>query len=143
MTMRTSIREAGTLDGLGRLLTGLRSFLTFGGVAASDQRLVHAAVDEVLANVLMHAAEASSAGGLLVHVRCAADVVEVEIVDGGAAFDPVTAPAEAPHELALGGVGIRLARHWIDEMRYERRGGHNHVTLVRRLRAPATGAAGG
>lgn len=139
MTMRTALHEAATLDGLGRLLTGLRSFLTLGGVSATDQRLVHAAVDELLANVILHAGEAAATGGLLAHVRCTPEDVEVELVDGGIAFDPVSAPAEAPHALALGGVGIRLARHWIDEMRYERRGTHNHVTLVRRLR----GAAGG
>ncbi|MFN7976726.1 MAG: ATP-binding protein [Vicinamibacterales bacterium] len=138
MTMRTTLREAGTLDGLGRLLTALRSFLTVSGVTASDQRLVHAAVDELLANVILHGGAEATAGGLLAHVRCTPDEVEVELIDGGAAFDPATAPADAPHALTLGGVGIRLARHWIDDLRHERRGSHNHVTLRRRLRIAPT-----
>jgi anti-sigma regulatory factor (Ser/Thr protein kinase) len=135
MRQRTILDAPATLDGLARLLTAFRTFLTAAGVPAPIQRDMHAAIDELLANVLMHGDAAEARRDLRAIVTCDPSQVAVELVDAGAAFDPVAYDRDnhgLPHVLSVGGVGIRLARHWLDELTYERRGGANHVVLVKR-----------
>ena len=131
MAERTTIDVAATISGLASLLTTFRSFLTYAGVPASIQRNVHAAVDELVANIIEHGT-AVPAHAVTMHVECDDERVCVELVDNGIAFDPVHHVPEAPLELQLGGIGIRLAHHWVDEAHYERRDGANHLVLVKR-----------
>ena len=65
------------------------------------------------------------------------DQLCIEITDDGKAFDPtedapdpsLTAPLE---ERPIGGVGVHLVRTMVDEFRYKREDGKNHVALVTR-----------
>ena len=64
------------------------------------------------------------------------DALTIEVIDDGRAFDPtkdatvpdVTLPME---ERSVGGLGVYLVRTMMDEMRYRREGGRNHLTLVK------------
>lgn len=132
MTHETTVDAPATLDGLARLLVSFRTFLTSAGVPASIQRLLHAAIDELLANVVMHGGSDGPTHAMAAKITCKEDVVVVEITDNGQPFDPVAHDATEPTELRVGGVGIRLARHWVDDVRYERVGTRNRVTLVKR-----------
>jgi anti-sigma regulatory factor (Ser/Thr protein kinase) len=133
MTLETTVDAPATLDGLARLLTSFRTFLTTARVPATTQRSLHAAIDELLANVVMHGKADGAVHAMAAKITCNDEDIVVELVDNGQPFDPIAHdhPTDPP-ELRLGGVGIRLARHWVDEMRYERRGPHNHVVLVKR-----------
>jgi anti-sigma regulatory factor (Ser/Thr protein kinase) len=132
MTLETTVDAPATLDGLARLLTSFRTFLTTARVPATAQRSLHAAIDELLANVVMHGRTNDTVHAMAAKITCNDDTIVVELVDNGQPFDPIAHDATDPHELRVGGVGIRLARHWVDEMRYERKGPHNHVVLVKR-----------
>ena len=65
------------------------------------------------------------------------DQLCIEITDDGKAFDPtedapdppLTAPLE---ERPIGGLGVHLVRTMVDEFRYKREDGKNHVALVTR-----------
>ena len=64
------------------------------------------------------------------------DALTIEVIDNGRAFDPtkdatvpdVTLPIE---ERPVGGLGVYLVRTMMDEMRYRREEGRNHLTLVK------------
>ncbi len=64
-------------------------------------------------------------------------VLTIEIVDDGMPFDPVkdgpspnlTGPLE---DRPVGGLGLHIVRTMMDELRYRREGGKNHLTLVKR-----------
>ncbi len=62
--------------------------------------------------------------------------VKLEIIDDGIAFDPTE--REAPdidislEEREFGGLGIHFIKETTDEFRYERRGGDNIVTMVKK-----------
>lgn len=132
MTLETTVDAPATIEGVGRLLTSFRTFLTTARVPASTQGLLHAAVDELLANVVMHGRSDGATHAMAAKVVCDDEVIVVELIDNGQPFDPVGhASAELPG-LRLGGVGIRLAKHWVDEIRYERRDDTNHVWLTKR-----------
>ena len=63
--------------------------------------------------------------------------VTIEITDDGKPFDPLN-DAPVPdvmgslNDRAVGGLGIHLVRTMMDEMRYKREEGRNHLILVKR-----------
>lgn len=58
----------------------------------------------------------------------------VRIIDNGVAFDPtaVVSPdiAESVEDAGIGGHGVRLMRHFLEAISYERKGDENHLLLV-------------
>ena len=72
--------------------------------------------------------------------RCISDEnsLTIEIVDDGRPFDPLT---DAPkpdvnaelEDRNIGGLGIHLVRKMMDDVRYRREEGKNHLTLVTSL----------
>ncbi len=132
MSEQTTVHVPATLSGMASLLTTFRTLLTQAGVPASIQRNVHAAVDELVANVVEHGGAGAKAHGVTMLVESDDERVAVELIDHGVAFDPVNAVPATSMALQVGGIGIQLARHWVDDVRYERRGDQNHVYLVKR-----------
>ncbi|OZI39891.1 serine/threonine protein kinase [Bordetella genomosp. 5] len=94
-------------------------------------------VDEALTNILSYAfAQAKPEHVPAVRLSYSRDSVGIviEIADNGVPYDPTTT---APPDLAasldeadLGGHGVRLMRHYLDDLRYERRGPWNHLRLA-------------
>ena len=65
------------------------------------------------------------------------DAVTIEIIDGGPPFDPLhDAPTPdldtAIEDRRIGGLGVHLVRTLMDDLRYRREHGKNHLTLVTR-----------
>jgi len=102
---------------------------------------VDVSLDEVLANVVRHGLEGRGDSARvdveLVLEQGDPPRCEVRVADDGPEFDPLAAPAPdtslAIDERPIGGLGIELVRRLMDEVRYERRNGRNHLRLVRRL----------
>ena len=66
------------------------------------------------------------------------ETVRFQIIDRGQAFDP-TALQKADTTLSaedrnIGGLGILLVREQMDSINYERTGGKNVLTLVKKIR---------
>jgi anti-sigma regulatory factor (Ser/Thr protein kinase) len=91
-------------------------------------------LDEILSNVIKFAPDARE---VAVSFDISAGRVEIEIADDGRPFDPVRDPGQAPETtprgLPLGGRGLMLVHKLMNEMRYERSGGWNRLTLVKHL----------
>jgi len=66
-------------------------------------------------------------------VATSATEIILTIQDNGAAFDPtqhISRPlAPSLEEAEIGGQGLRLIRHYFDEICYYRRDSHNHLRL--------------
>ena len=66
-----------------------------------------------------------------------AEALTIEITDDGKPFNPLN-DAPVPdvmgslNDRAVGGLGIHLVRTMMDEMRYKREEGRNHLILVKR-----------
>ncbi|HUH59406.1 MAG TPA: ATP-binding protein [Candidimonas sp.] len=60
--------------------------------------------------------------------------LDLNIVDNGVAFDPTGRPAPARakslDDAVIGGHGLRLMRHYLHDIHYERSGGHNRLRLT-------------
>lgn len=93
-------------------------------------------LDEMVSNVIKYAWPGGGAHEVRVRMTVRDDGVQVEIVDDGAMFDPLTAAepeARLPgHRPRPGGVGIHMVRHLVDGCEYARIDGHNHLVLTKR-----------
>lgn len=98
-------------------------------------------LDEALTNVVLYGFQerAQSAGEAEVQIVLAqrgADLL-VDIIDNGMAFDPTR--QEAPplaaslDEADIGGHGLRLMRHYLQDIQYRREDGRNHLRMVATL----------
>lgn len=100
------------------------------------ERVVYAtqlALEEVLSNVIRHGYQDGDRHEIALLLRVGECGVELEVVDDGREFDPVTAP-EPELDLPLverqpGGLGIHLLRAFVSEIRYERLGDRNFLWL--------------
>ncbi len=101
---------------------------------------------ELVSNVIQHGYPDGRAGLVRIRFRHEPERIVIQIEDDGAAFDPTAyVPAALPTSLSdagTGGRGIRLVRHFADEVHHLRSAAGNQLTLVFRSPRPvATRAA--
>lgn len=98
-------------------------------------------LDETLTNITMYgyANAPQPPGDRRVRLRLSEEghQLVLEVTDNGSAFDPTARtprPLDASLEDArIGGHGLRLMLHYLDDMRYERREGWNRLQLFASL----------
>lgn len=94
------------------------------------------AADELATNIVMHAyGGAGEEGTIVIRSMLSARSLQLILEDSGPVFDPTSFPAPTHLNDDLmdrlpGGLGIYLARRNVDEVRYERDGAINRLTLV-------------
>jgi serine/threonine-protein kinase RsbW len=120
---------------------------TWLGDFAADVGLPHdlssrllVALDEVLSNVVHHGLAGATEGEREIRlcVRLGPEMVELDVVDDGPAFDPTTvACATLAADRFVGGAGLLFVRALMDEVRFTRQGDRNCLTLCKRLAATA------
>jgi serine/threonine-protein kinase RsbW len=111
------------------------------GLPEEEVGKLELAVDEACANVIEHAYGGSPAGEIAIRAVVSADAVTVSIADTGHGFDAATVLPAAVGDLVArresGGLGMRLIRSLMDEVRYESEPGkRNTLHLSKRLRRP-------
>jgi serine/threonine-protein kinase RsbW len=127
-----------------RMHAALEAFADAHAVPAGDHWALRLVLEELVANVVMHAYPAGNDGVIHVDVTLSDGVLTATVEDGGPPFDPLARPpadtSAALEERPVGGMGIHLVRTLTDEAAYERRGGRNRVRVTRRTgRPPAAG----
>jgi serine/threonine-protein kinase RsbW len=101
-----------------------------------SDRLAHAelCLDELVTNIVRYAWDGPGPFALTVRLEQERHALLVMVEDDGKPFDPreqpVATAASTLGEASPGGRGISLVRSVADELRYERRGGHNRVTVI-------------
>jgi anti-sigma regulatory factor (Ser/Thr protein kinase) len=107
------------------------------GVPAGVRRSMLVVLDELLANAVSYALPTGASGTATVAVELHPDHLKVTLTDDGAPFDPLdrAAPdtALSVEDRPIGGLGIHLVRHMVDEVHYDRRDDRNVVVLVKKL----------
>jgi len=92
------------------------------------------AMEEVFVNIVKYA-YAESLGKVTIHCRIDEDNLILKIKDEGIPFNPLQLPE--PHlvsclkERKMGGLGVFLMRRLVDEVKYEKQGKYNVLTLVK------------
>jgi sigma-B regulation protein RsbU (phosphoserine phosphatase) len=103
---------------------------------------VNLALEEIVANVMLYAYPHNRNGRVLVESWRNRGAIYFAITDSGIEFDPTaqkeadtTLPAE---EREIGGLGIHIVRHLMDEITYRRQDGQNILILAKQLDGETT-----
>ncbi|AWP63116.1 Serine/threonine-protein kinase BtrW [Bordetella parapertussis] len=90
--------------------------------------------DEALNNIVSHAFTPGHPAAIHLTLRQTRREVSLHIADNGAAYDPTQALppplARSLDDAQPGGHGLRLMRHFMHALSYQRRDGWNHLTLT-------------
>jgi serine/threonine-protein kinase RsbW len=114
-------------------------FAELHAVPPSVRRSLQIALDELLSNTIRYGfeGEGKGKGKAIIEAEVDHHHVILRLTDDGRPFDPFgVTPPDASLPLAkrrVGGLGIQLVRGLMDEVSYERRGGHNVVVLTKLL----------
>lgn len=123
--------DRGRLVELSQWLDQLTAAVSLTESRAAQMRL---AVEEAVVNVLNYAYPPTQQGMIRVSAELEGDAVAVVIDDEGTPFDPTEAAEPdvtlPPEERPIGGLGILLVRQLSSSVSYQRRDGHNVLTLV-------------
>jgi anti-sigma regulatory factor (Ser/Thr protein kinase) len=130
----TSLLIPGSEEGLRSVRAGVEAFAAARGLAPASTWPFQVALDEVISNIVRHG---QAGAPIQVFLRLAGDALEVEVSDEAEPFNPLDAPlpdTAAPLEgRKVGGLGIALVRHLMDDVEYERTAGRNRLVLRRRV----------
>lgn len=107
------------------------------GCPMKAQMQISVAVEEVYVNIASYAYAPGTGVATIRLERTEEPAVTITFIDSGVAFNPlekedpdVSLPAE---EREIGGLGIFMAKKTMDEVRYERAGMYNVLTLIKRV----------
>ena len=105
-----------------------------------SEKAIHAlmlGVEELASNIVNHAYQNDATKTFRMTMQHLGERFIVELRDHGPAFDPLqAAPPDLEanaEERELGGLGVHLARHYIDELDYSRSGDENVLRLTKHL----------
>ena len=119
-----------------RAVEALQEFGPANGVPENAVFGLALALEECASNIVNHALNRDGRQKFQVTLDRDGDIFFIELRDRGAAFDPTTAKRHTQRpkdEDALGGWGIELVRHYIDDIRYVRCEGENILRLIKQL----------
>ncbi len=99
---------------------------------------LHLCLDEALSNIVMYGFQdrvtGADAGSITLAILAGEQEVALDIVDNGMPFDPTQAVArdlaESMDEASIGGHGLRLMRHYLQDIQYRRAGDQNYLRLT-------------
>ena len=123
--------------GVGKVKEAFAGFAEGHALPEETRRSLNVALDELLANELSHATAGRDGCLVTVEAELNQGRVTVTLTDDGPPFDPFRHAAPdttlSVEERPIGGLGLHLVQELMDEVRYQRRNGHNVVVLVKEL----------
>lgn len=130
-TTRWRYRVARERAAIGVFADAMETDLAAAGIAEAVRQSLATVLDELLANVVMHAQAAS--GPVHVHICRRKGELIVRLRYCASAFDPTSiAATQLPASIAtatIGGVGIAMVRAMTREFVYGYRRGENHLRV--------------
>jgi len=129
MTGPAILRVPATAEALRGFYAWLEDAATSTGVPRQILSRMHVAAEEAVSNAVRH----SGGPEITIILNMTQSAAALIIEDNGAAFDPTTAPLPEPGrdlaEIVPGGWGIGLMRRFCPDVRYDRIGNINQLTL--------------
>lgn len=109
------------------------------GLSEAEVGGLELAVDEACANVIEHAYGHDATKEVIVRATFDEDAIRIHVEDTGAGFDPQAVPPKELERLVVerksGGLGMRLMKSLMDEVRYEiEPGKKNELHMMKRIK---------
>ena len=119
-----------------RLMRSFDAFADARILPAAVRHDMYVALDEIISNAVKYGGRGAR-GRMSLGLSADEGSVRATFSDDGVAFNPLTAPepdVNVPLEdRPIGGLGIFLVTHLLDEMKYERENGRNRIEMVKRI----------
>lgn len=136
-TQRFTLETVATEDNFERVFTFLQ---THGQECGLEQALLskfELVCEELFVNVVTHGSgPAGPEPSFALHLEVDAERVSMTLEDDGLAFNPLEHEVQdldaSLEDRQIGGLGIHFVRELMDDVRYERVGRINRVTLIKR-----------
>ena len=107
------------------------------GIPVDVGRRISILFDDLLSNVISYAFPDDASHEIEIGAELATNRLTVTISDDGIPFNPLGAGTPdtslSLDKRAMGGLGIHLIRHLVDDMSYQRRNERNVLTLVKHI----------
>lgn len=134
-----TLKVPSSTENLAMIREFLNGVLAQTGLDQSDINKLELAVDEACSNVMEHAYGHDATKEVVVRVIFDEEVVRVNIIDTGRGFDPQSIPPADLERLVAerrsGGLGLRLMKSLVDEVRYEFEPGQkNELHMTKRIK---------
>jgi serine/threonine-protein kinase RsbW len=141
--MRASITLRGEHTELIRLQAFADEFARECRLPDDERSRLLVILEELLTNAVTHGFGPYSTGGSIT-VALGWSRLRISFVDDAPPFDPLAFGAPdldaAGGERLIGGLGIHIVRSLVDQARYRREGGRNHLHLLRHIASAAPNA---
>jgi len=123
-----------SLENLEMINSFLHKWAKKASLSARGENELLLAVEEVFVNIVKYA-YAESSGKVTIHCRIDEDNLILQIKDEGIPFNPLQFPephlASCLKERKVGGLGVFLMRKLVNNVKYEKQGKYNILTLVK------------
>ena len=137
MNYDLSIRLKNRFSELARLKNTLRGYCEFRELPSNVEFALTLSLDEIVTNVISYGYDDMDDHNIDVAIRSGQGVIEVTVEDDGKAFNPLefrTPDLNRPiDERPVGGLGIYLAKTYMNELEYERAGVKNRLIMRKRF----------
>jgi len=125
-----------------RVLAAFAAFAESRAVPAEARRALLVVLDELLTNIASYGMAGRADGSATVEAVVSPDALQVTLTDNGPQFDPLARMAPdttlSVEDRPIGGLGIYLMQHLVDEAHYMRMGDQNVLVITKRLPAGAS-----
>ena len=126
------------LDLLHQMLGWILKNIEIFDIKKSDLRKVEIASEEVLVNIINHAYQGQADKAIKIQIEANSNFIELKFIDSGPKFNPteeeITYESNTPlEERSLGGLGLIMIRQYMDDIKYERSGDLNILTITKQI----------
>ncbi|MDD4171557.1 MAG: ATP-binding protein [Syntrophomonas sp.] len=98
---------------------------------------INLSLDELITNTINYGYKGDKEHRIGVQLTLTPEEIEVEISDDGLSFNPLDQPPpdinQSIEDRPIGGLGIHLVRKMMDQVKYQRQGDKNILTMKKRL----------
>ena len=137
MNVKRSLRFASDLRELERIQSVIKELEKEADWPPDLVYQVNLALEELVVNVIHYGHRGDPNHEIAIDLNWEAEKLTIEIVDDAPAFNPLKDNPEPDltsklENRPIGGLGIYLVHHLMDEIQYRREQGRNHLTLIKR-----------
>ncbi len=129
------------LSEIARMVEALEAYAERTGLPTETAYQVTLVLDELVANIVSYGVAPGETRPIGLSLSYTGGVLEIVLSDPGKPFDPRSVPAPdtevSLEDRQIGGLGVHIARSFMDSLDWRYDGGRNHLTLVKRVGAGA------
>ena len=136
----------GRFDQVATLSDLVESIAEAAGFTDRDQYALQLAVCEALENIIIHGYQGESTNIIEAEVDSDPGELRIELWDDAPSFNPSNLPEEKEwvgDDPPVGGLGLKIMHKVMDEIRYERVGERNRLSMLKRIEDATPGSEQG